>query len=142
MAPKKDNAKAAATAEPTTPSDLLSKREIDLICYVLLFNPANLTLSGVEQDTLAKTTGFTNPKSLGNALRAIKQKLSQFQPGTGPGTATGDADRGDGKKAGKGGKKRTATPKKRAREVTEDEEEEVVKKIKSEESEDEGDVEA
>jgi hypothetical protein len=135
MAPKKDSTKEASSG-PTTPSDVLSKREIDLLCYAMLANPDNLTLSGAEQAALAKTAGFTNPKSLGNALRAIKQKLSQFQADSGAGAAN-DAD-GDGKKAGKGGKKRT-TAKKRARDVTEDGEEGVVKKVKSE---DEGDVEA
>lgn len=134
MPPKKNSTKEVASG-PKTPSDVLSKREIDLLCYSMLANPDNPTLSGAAQVALAKTAGFTNPKSLGNALRAIKQKLLQFQADSGAG-AVNDVD-GDGKQAGRGGKKRTTA--KRARDVTEDGEEEVVKKVKSE---DEGDVEA
>ena len=77
MPPKATKSTDDTPTSASTPSTVLTEREINLVCYAVAANPN--VLSGVDCDALAKMTGYKNPRSVSNALRVIRQKLKEFE---------------------------------------------------------------
>lgn len=127
---------AAATDGTSGPYDILSKREVDLIGYVIASNPSTLSVGGDDLKALATKLGYTNPRSLSNAIAILKGKLKAFEDGDGATVAGGNVGETSEGKVKKGVAK---TPKKaggkgkRGREEKDDGEDEVeTKKVKAE----------
>jgi len=123
MPPKATKATGDTPPSASTPSEALTEREVNLVCYVVAGNPNSL--SGMDCDALARMAGYKNPRSVLNALRLIRQKLKEFESG---GEATGEAK--DGEDVKEGAKK--AAKKRPAEDAAKEETKEKAKRVKVE----------